>query len=326
MVKQVFTTTCLVILICLVACQKNGLEPEDIVRKEETSIPWDLLSGKIAYRGGDIESCVIIIDADQKAMRLLKSSDHYTYHELAWKPDGTQITYSKFDYDDSLYRLYHLDVQSGRSQQVYAPDAHNNYPAWSNDGRLAYWYNGGGWPLHMHEIWIDGRPFVTKLSCEQEAPAWSPDSQYLIVTVCDSTTQGALYRVSLRDTTWVPLMQGCGYDRVRIYMSDGSLIDYNSPVEIFGDPAWSPDGSQIVYTRWDIRTDAHDLWVMHEDGSNQKQLTSGYYDYQPVWSPDGQSILFTRGVADANLFLISSDGSDIVQLTQYGGSNAAWMY
>ena len=35
------------------------------------------------------------------------------------------------------------------------------------------------------------------------------------------------------------------------------------------DPAWSPDGRQITYTR------GYDIWLMNADGSGQRRLTSG---------------------------------------------------
>jgi WD40-like Beta Propeller Repeat len=53
------------------------------------------------------------------------------------------------------------------------------------------------------------------------------------------------------------------------------------------DPAFSPDGTRIAYTR-----DA-DVWVMNANGTNQIRLTNApNADQRPAWSPDGTSIAF----------------------------------
>lgn len=57
-------------------------------------------------------------------------------------------------------------------------------------------------------------------------------------------------------------------------------------------PAWSPDGSQLVFTGY--AGGLSDLFVVNVDGSNLRRLTNDKYaDLQPVWSPDGKSIAFT---------------------------------
>jgi Tol biopolymer transport system component len=57
-------------------------------------------------------------------------------------------------------------------------------------------------------------------------------------------------------------------------------------------PAWSPDGSQIVFTGYD--GGLADLFVVNADGSGLHRLTNDKYaDLQPSWSPDGTTIAFT---------------------------------
>jgi Tol biopolymer transport system component len=57
-------------------------------------------------------------------------------------------------------------------------------------------------------------------------------------------------------------------------------------------PAWSPDGSQLVFTGYD--GGLSDLFIVNADGSDLRRLTRDKYaDLQPSWSPDGKTIAFT---------------------------------
>ena len=68
-------------------------------------------------------------------------------------------------------------------------------------------------------------------------------------------------------------------------------------------PAWSPDGSRIIFMRFTGRADVPevrhwDIWVMNADGSGQRALTGTTdWDHDPAWSPDGRTIAFSRSGA-----------------------------
>ena len=63
-------------------------------------------------------------------------------------------------------------------------------------------------------------------------------------------------------------------------------------------PAWSPDGRELVFVSWDDDTGGH-LWRVAVDGSAApRRLTATPALYrQPAWSPDGERVVFIR--ADA---------------------------
>jgi Tol biopolymer transport system component len=60
---------------------------------------------------------------------------------------------------------------------------------------------------------------------------------------------------------------------------------------------WSPDGSRILFVRFNPSNGMGRIWIMNANGTGQHQLTSdapGYRDYQPKYTPDAKRIVFTR--------------------------------
>lgn len=74
-----------------------------------------------------------------------------------------------------------------------------------------------------------------------------------------------------------------------------------------GDPAWSPDGSQIAFTRHFSR-DLSYIYVVRADGSGLRRLTNLRMDWEPTWSPDGSKLAFVQG-AGRDLYVVNADGS-----------------
>jgi TolB protein len=93
-----------------------------------------------------------------------------------------------------------------------------------------------------------------------------------------------------------------------------------------GEPQWSPDGRQIVFTRFNYTAKPRNrqaLFVVNADGSGLRRITPWRLRAGdgPDWSPDGSRILF-RAPADqdfrnSNFFTIRPDGTDLQQVTHY---------
>jgi Tol biopolymer transport system component len=99
-----------------------------------------------------------------------------------------------------------------------------------------------------------------------------------------------------------------------------------------GQPALSPDGTQVVYvlTTVDAAADKNvqSLWRVSADGSKAaRQLTRGQADFAPAWSPDGTKIAFLRADGGAaQLWVLSADGGEPEPVTTLplGAGPAVW--
>lgn len=92
-----------------------------------------------------------------------------------------------------------------------------------------------------------------------------------------------------------------------------------------GAPAWSPDGSRIVFSaqsgkEWPDR-ELSGLFVIDRDGSGLRQLTRGE-DYSACWAADGKTIVFERGLVSQELRAIDPDGANGRRLLRYASTPA----
>lgn len=90
-------------------------------------------------------------------------------------------------------------------------------------------------------------------------------------------------------------------------------------------PAWSPDGSTIVYYHTGVTSveasglshverDSVGLWFISPTGDNRQMFLKGA-NRLPAWSPNGIWIAFVNG---AQIYKIKSDGDSLTQLTFEG--------
>jgi Tol biopolymer transport system component len=96
-------------------------------------------------------------------------------------------------------------------------------------------------------------------------------------------------------------------------------------------PAFSPDGSKIVFARDGSDNSNGSIYVVGIDGSGLRQVVPEALDAAgPSFSPDGSQILFSNldSVKPSNVYVVNADGSGVRKLTNEassdGAGGAAW--
>ena len=102
------------------------------------------------------------------------------------------------------------------------------------------------------------------------------------------------------DKTQQPCPGGCG-------VLDFNLIDYQ--------PAWSPDGKHIAFYHIDKVLAKNGIWLITQDGKENRLWHSGIGAENPCWSPDGQWIVFSQG---AQIWKKKLNGDSLTRITNEG--------
>jgi hypothetical protein len=197
--------------------------------------------------------------------------------------------------------------------------------AWSPDGtRLLFARSLSGVGLEASDnlmvvkadgsgvVRINPAGTVSSTGDGQPDAAWSPDGSRIVFVANDG---GGFFD---------------GGASVYVADADGSHADVVPGTDRALWPSWSPDAKWIAYDAGPH----HELFVVHPDGSGNRQLTNGGdgpFSVAAVWSPDSQALLFVRGNGEdfehTELWTVRIDGTQLRQLThralQYDGY--AWV-
>ncbi len=174
------------------------------------------------------------------------------------------------------------------------------------NGKIAY-FDYTGEPLHIYSIDPDGsgRIQLTSGSMANQYPAWSADGATIAYVRSRGIETG-------RHSILTMNADGTG-DTVLFRAKDNRK-------EIL-DPAWSPDGTQIVFCAEGRQPPA--LFVIDADGTGLTKLTRGrHFDCHPSWSPDGSTIAFAtiRG-RHFSIATMATDGSNRTLLVRRGSND-----
>jgi Tol biopolymer transport system component len=204
------------------------------------------------------------------------------------------------------------DRDGNREIYVMNPDGTNqvrltnnsvvdDFPTWSPDGtRIAFVRERptGGSGLCLMNADGTNQLEITLLNSAASSLSWSPDGRQIAF---QETFEGPTFNADI-------LVVNADGSNLRNLTSDNPSWDQG--------PAWSPDGSKILFSSYHSGDIGPILHTIRPDGTDLQPLPNGFAngfgDFSPNWSPSGNKIVFIVNVWDFDdvIFTANSDGTN----------------
>ncbi len=141
----------------------------------------------------------------------------------------------------------------------------------------------------------DAQQITTLVASVLAHPSWSPDGTTIAFS---DNTDGD-------EEIWTINADGGGL----LQVTNNDARDF--------DPAFSPDGSKIVYASDVDSPGFTEIYVMDANGADSTALTDVPNSYSPAWSPDGTRIAYVNDQqGDGDIYVMDADGQRPYLLTQ----------
>ena len=208
----------------------------------------------------------------------------------AFSPDGDSVAFALLPADGGPQRIFLKRVGSEAivALNPSAPDDGDEFsPAWSSDGkRIAYLGRGkNGLGVYLVDLAAHSAPrriFIPQQTShwEQNALSWSPDGKYLIFPDhVGSQPNSSIFQLNVKT-------------------GDARSIS-TPPTGWEGDlnPAYSPDGKKIAFTRASETAVRDVYWLSLSDGQVHPLTTDRMNIDSLAWNRDSASIVFSSNRA-----------------------------
>jgi len=239
----------------------------------------------------------------------------------SWSPDDKEIAFASTR--DGGRGLWAVNVADARERKVLAASGHVDAPSWGPGGQIVYHSDADRGSL----LEVNGKPLTGGENVFAFRVSWASATEFYFVSdgkirkrsLAGGDAQTIDFKATLavtptlythkRDFDSVAPRQAVGIVRP-VISPDGTKVAFAAVGDIYvmpvggkpenitkdkyldTDPAWSPDGSQLVYSS-DKGGGLLQLWIRDMKTGRDRQLT--HMTTQPqgaAWSPDGKKIAF----------------------------------
>lgn len=285
-----------------------------------------------------------------------------------WSPDGSKLVFqSEREPGNPFYQIYTLDMASGDTRRIspglgkttcafFRPgtdeilfasthhdprskqlqDEENAFRASGKERRYAWDYDA---EMEIY-VWRGKDESLTRLTNTRGYDAeasYSPDGQWIAF----SSMRDAYNRTLSAEEQKHLEVDPSYYGEIYIMRADGSGQRRLTNVPGYdGGPFFSPDGTRIVWRRFDAKGLIADVWTMKLDGTDQRQVTDfKAMSWAPYIHPSGEYLLFASnklGFENFEVFMVDvagtkepvrvtySDGFDGLPVPSPNGRQLAW--
>ena len=221
----------------------------------------------------------------------------------AWSPDGKQIAHVRVPFNaDSEIRIIRPNGTLVRS--VTNNTQIDTSPTWSPDGTKIAFARGFPADIYIRDLNTGTVTQVTSDPASDDLPVWSPLGDK--IAFAREFDNGAYYQVYTVDVD----SNGNPSNEVNV-SNDATYSDYS--------PDWSPDGTQLVMSRWKPSWGGNEIAVLTLANGNVQRLTfNSLEDYSPAFAPSGTRVVWSRGPeeGDTELMIRNMTTGKVTTLTR----------